>query len=101
MNSLFERLLGELFDELDLDHSGFLDTRAFALLGEAMNGQPVSAKEARVQLGRADRDGDEVVSRQEWLDFSAILMRLDEYMFKKMIQGYIDTVRAIKGKRFG
>ncbi len=98
---MFERLLSELFDELDLDHSGFLDTRAFVLLGEAMNGQPVSAKEARIQLGRADRDGDEVVSRQEWLDFSAILMRLDEYMFKKTIQGYIDKVRAIKDKRFG
>jgi hypothetical protein len=98
---MFERLLSELFDELDLDHSGFLDTRAFVLLGEAMNGHPVSAKEARIQLGRADRDGDEVVSRQEWLDFSAILMRLEEYMFKKTIQGYIEKVREIKDKRFG
>ena len=98
MNKQYEQLLGELFDSLDEDASGFLDVRAFAVLGEAITGRPVTIEEAKLQLDRADADGDEMVSRQEWLEFSLILNRLDSYQFTQLIQGYLEKINEIKAR---
>lgn len=96
MNETYEKLLQELFDELDSDASGFLDVRAFVLLGQAVTGQKVTTQEAKLQLDRADHDGDDMVSRQEWLEFSSMLFRLDNYHFSRLISGYISNVRKIR-----
>mmetsp|Transcript_7330 Transcript_7330/g.12170 ORF Transcript_7330/g.12170 Transcript_7330/m.12170 type:complete len:110 (-) Transcript_7330:51-380(-) len=99
MNPSYEALLNELFDELDADKSEFLDIRAFVTLGEAMNGVPVSTRQAQAQLDRADKDGDGMVSRREWIEFSAMLGRLDEQTFTKVIGGYLTTVKKMHEKR--
>ena len=100
MNRQYEQLLGELFDTLDEDASGFLDVRAFAVLGEAITGRPVTTEEAKLQLDRADADGDEMVSRQEWLEFSLILNRLDSYQLTRLVSNYLEKVKAIKARTF-
>ena len=93
MNRHYKKLLNELFDTLDIDSSGFLDVRAFQALGEVMTGAPISIPEATVQLKRADKDNDDMVSRIEWLEFSVMLMQLDEDTFTDVISDYISKVK--------
>jgi len=74
--------------------------RSFVLLGNAMNSQPVTTEMAESQLRRADKDGDDMISRNEWLEFSQMLGHMDDYAFKKLIRGYIDSVRKLRKRSY-
>ena len=53
----------ETFDLADLDHDGFLDPDEFALTEPGGKGWPKLSK----QFHRLDKDGNSLISRDEWL----------------------------------
>ncbi|GAB5366356.1 hypothetical protein AAMO2058_001136800 [Amorphochlora amoebiformis] len=63
-----EEKLKEVFDEIDVDGSGFLDIDEFFLLAEKM-GRPVDEKKMKETLDSMDKDENGLVTFQEMCDW--------------------------------
>ena len=68
-------------------------------MGKIITGKEQTDEETRAQINRADKDRDDKLSLEEWLDFSSMLGRLTDPELDVVIGGYIERVKKDSSSR--
>ena len=92
-------LLINLFEALDRDNDGKLTVKDFRNLGEVMTGTRPTKASALAQLRRADLDDDDEVGKDEWLDFSSNLAKMDKLYFQDCMKSYIGKLKLLDDEK--
>lgn len=80
--------LKRVFVRFDFNGDGFLDVKDMQVLGWALSVRQrvPELHEASLQIQRADRDGDGLLSEEEFLRYSVVLGRLPDHDFVLLVR---------------